>query len=291
MLGLVATVGLVDWFIHFDELPLALLRLRRARDPRPLAPRHGLRHASLRRAAPPPRGARIRRAGDPHVAHVARPGTCIGPRGPRRPEHPFFVVTLGSVATMLLTEHLFAAVNLTATTRGRSSVSPAGPAAAASSPSPSSGSFSPGSASLEDIAAFVRWDRVGQLASSSGPCTGLHARRPRPGPACLPTDAEAGMEPGLPLCGCDVVRVRWRHRRGRRPHGWRDRGGIARRAGDHPGGHRRRDPRLPRGGLRAFGLVAIGGLVHLADMFLLYTSARPVEYAVPGAPAAAAASH
>jgi len=41
----------------------------------------------------------------------------------------------------------------------------------------------------------------------------------------------------------------------------------------------------------AFGLVALGALAHLADMFLLFTSARPVEYAIPGASAAAVASH
>ena len=285
MLGLVATVGLVDWFIHFDELPLALFSAFVERAiPRPLAPRHGLRHAITSCRAPPgrrshPAGWRSSRGSRGSSWHLH------GPRGPRRPEHPIssspsarWPRCCSSCRPRSLRS------TWTATTRGRSSVLlPPGPAAAAivSVAFLLASSLLAGIRSLEDVAAFVggtEWDNGFTIWTMAG----LHARRPRPGPACLPTDAEAGMEPDA-LCGCDVVRVRWRHRRGRRPHGWRDRGGIARRAGDRPGGHRRRDPRLPRGGLRAFGLVAIGGLVHLADMFLLYTSARPVEYAVPGA--------
>jgi cbb3-type cytochrome oxidase subunit 1 len=40
--------------------------------------------------------------------------------------------------------------------------------------------------------------------------------------------------------------------------------------------------------LGAFGLVAVGGLATLANLFLMYTTAEPVEYALPGQPAAAA---
>lgn len=38
----------------------------------------------------------------------------------------------------------------------------------------------------------------------------------------------------------------------------------------------------------AFGLVALGGLAMLTNLFLLYTTAEPVEYVVPGQPAPAA---
>jgi cytochrome c oxidase cbb3-type subunit I len=38
----------------------------------------------------------------------------------------------------------------------------------------------------------------------------------------------------------------------------------------------------------AFGLVALGGLAMLTNLFLLYTTAEPVEYVLPGQPATAA---
>jgi len=41
----------------------------------------------------------------------------------------------------------------------------------------------------------------------------------------------------------------------------------------------------------AFGLVALSGLAMLANLFLMYTSAEPVAYVVPGQPAAAGAGH
>ena len=41
----------------------------------------------------------------------------------------------------------------------------------------------------------------------------------------------------------------------------------------------------------AFGLVALAGLALLVNLFLLYTSAERIDYAVPGQPAAAAAGH
>lgn len=40
-----------------------------------------------------------------------------------------------------------------------------------------------------------------------------------------------------------------------------------------------------------FGMVALAGLAFLANLFLMYTSGKPVEYVVPGQPAAAAAGH
>lgn len=40
-----------------------------------------------------------------------------------------------------------------------------------------------------------------------------------------------------------------------------------------------------------FGLVALAGLAHLVNLFLLYTTAEPEEYVVPGQAAPAAASH
>jgi cytochrome c oxidase cbb3-type subunit 1 len=41
----------------------------------------------------------------------------------------------------------------------------------------------------------------------------------------------------------------------------------------------------------AFGLVALGGLALLTNLFMLYTTAEPVEYVVPGQQAAAPAGH
>ena len=43
--------------------------------------------------------------------------------------------------------------------------------------------------------------------------------------------------------------------------------------------------------LAGFGLVALAGLAMLANLFLMYTSARPVAYVVPGQPAPAGAGH
>ena len=40
-----------------------------------------------------------------------------------------------------------------------------------------------------------------------------------------------------------------------------------------------------------FGLVALAGLAFLANLFLMYTSGEPIDYAVPGNSAAAAAGH
>lgn len=44
-------------------------------------------------------------------------------------------------------------------------------------------------------------------------------------------------------------------------------------------------------GLAGFGLVALAGLAHLGDQFLMYTSAEPIEYATPDRSAPAAAGH
>jgi len=43
--------------------------------------------------------------------------------------------------------------------------------------------------------------------------------------------------------------------------------------------------------LAAFGLVALSGLAMLANLFLMYTSAEPIAYVAPGTPAAAGAGH
>jgi cbb3-type cytochrome oxidase subunit 1 len=43
--------------------------------------------------------------------------------------------------------------------------------------------------------------------------------------------------------------------------------------------------------LAGFGLVALSGLAMLANLFLMYTSARPVAYVAPGQPAPAGAGH
>jgi len=62
----------------------------------------------------------------------------------------------------------------------------------------------------------------------------------------------------------------------------------------HPGGAPPEDPSLIvfRGlALAAFGLVALSGLAMLANLFLMYTSAEPIAYVVPGQPAQAAAGH
>jgi len=44
-------------------------------------------------------------------------------------------------------------------------------------------------------------------------------------------------------------------------------------------------------GFLGFGLVALGSLTTLANLFLMYTSGEPAEYAVPGQSATAAAGH
>jgi cbb3-type cytochrome oxidase subunit 1 len=62
----------------------------------------------------------------------------------------------------------------------------------------------------------------------------------------------------------------------------------------HPGAAPAEDPSLIvyRGfALAAFGLVALSGLAMLANLFLMYTSAEPIAYVVPGQPAAAGAGH
>jgi cytochrome c oxidase cbb3-type subunit 1 len=44
-------------------------------------------------------------------------------------------------------------------------------------------------------------------------------------------------------------------------------------------------------GFLGFGLVTVGSLTTVANLFLMYTSGQPAEYAVPGGPATAAAGH
>jgi cbb3-type cytochrome oxidase subunit 1 len=61
-----------------------------------------------------------------------------------------------------------------------------------------------------------------------------------------------------------------------------------------PGGGHAEDPSLMvyRGfALAAFGLVALSGLAMLANLFLMYTSSEPIAYVAPGQPAPAGAGH
>ncbi|HEX6209998.1 MAG TPA: hypothetical protein VF136_04430, partial [Methylomirabilota bacterium] len=44
-------------------------------------------------------------------------------------------------------------------------------------------------------------------------------------------------------------------------------------------------------GFLGFGLVALGGLSTLVNLFLIYTSGEPADYTVPGQAATAAAGH
>jgi len=208
------------------------------------------------------------------------------------PSIPFFIVTLGSVATMLLLlPAALAAANLTGSIRGRWSVllGP-GPAAAAfvAIAFLLASSLLAGIRSLTDVAAFVggtEWDNGFFIWTMYGAFTlaalalAQHAFARTLKRAWSPTLLSAAAM-WLVFVGATVAGVALMG------------GGIAEGALRAQGGA---PADIDAGilgyravGFAAFGLVAVGALAHLADMFLLYTSASPVEYAVAGAPAAAA---
>ena len=296
ILGLVATVGLVDWFLHFDELPLALFSafVERAI---PALWLLGMAFATLHYVVPRAAGQALASGGVAiltwlswlFLAPVSALAVLVDP------SIPFFVVTLGSVATMLLLlPASLAAANLAATVRGRASVLLVpGPAAAAfmSVVFLLASSLLAGIRSLEAVALHVggtEWDNGFFIWTMYGAFTLAAVALTQ---QALPRTLKRAWSPTLlsaatmwlVFIGVTIAGVALMG------------GGIAEGSFVAQGAA----PEDIDAGLLgyravafgAFGLVALGGLTHLADMFLLYTSARPVMYAVPGAPAAAAASH
>jgi cytochrome c oxidase cbb3-type subunit I len=296
ILGLVATVGLVDWFLHFDELPLALFSafVERAI---PTLWLLGMAYATLHYVVPRAAGQALASGGLAILTWLSwlllAPVSALAVLAD--PSIPFFIATLGSVGTMLLLlPASLAAANLTATIRRRSSVilGP-GPAAAAfvSLVFLLASSLLAGIRSLEDVALFVggtEWDNGFFIWTMYGAFTLAAVALTQ---HALPRTLKRAWSPSLlsaatmwlVFIGVTVAGVALMG------------GGIA--EGSFFGqGAVQEDIDAGILGYRAvafgaFGLVALGSLAHLADMFLLYTSARPVAYAVAGAPAAAAASH
>jgi cytochrome c oxidase cbb3-type subunit I len=296
IVGLIATVGLIDWFIHFDDLPLALFSafVERAI---PALWLLGMAYATLHYVVPRTAGKALASGGLAILTWLAwvllAPVSALAVLAD--PSIPFFVVTLGAVATMLLLlPAALATVNLAATIRGRWSVllGP-GPAAAAfvSLAFILASSLLAAIRSLGDVAAFVggtEWDNGFFLWTMYGAFTlaalalAQHASPRTLKRAWSPTLLSASAM-WLVFIGVTVAGVALMG------------GGIAQGSFVAQGAA----PEDIDAGLLgyravafgAFGLVAVGALAHLADLFLLYTSARPVEYAVVGAPAAAAASH
>jgi len=296
MLGLVATVGIVDWFIHFDELPLALFSafVERAI---PALWLLGMAYAMLHYVVPRAVGHPLASGGLAILTWLAwlvlAPASALAALAD--PSIPFFVVTIGAVATMLLLlPASFAVVNLTSTVRGRWSVllGP-GPAAAAfvSVVFLLASTLLAGIRSLEDVATFVggtEWDNGLFIWTMYGAFTlaalaiAQHAFPRTLKRAWSPTLLSAAAM-WLVFVGVTVAGVALMG------------GGIAEGSflaqGTAPEDIDAGILGYQAVAFGAFGLVALGALAHLADMFLLFTSARPVEYAIPGASAAAVASH
>ena len=293
ILGLIATVGLVDWFFHFDELPLALFSafVERAI---PTLWLLGMAYATLHYVVPRAAGQPLASGGLAILTLLA--WLAFAPIAPLAaltdPSIPYFIVTLGSVATMLLLlPAALAAANLTGSMRGRwSMLLGPGPAAAAfvAIAFLLASSLLAGIRSLTDVAALVggtEWDNGFFIWTMYGAFTlaalalAQHAFARTLKRAWSPTLLSAAAM-WLVFVGATVAGVALMG------------GGIAegalRAQGSAPADIDAGILGYRAVGFAAFGLVAVGALAHLADMFLLYTSARPVEYAVAGVPAAAA---
>ena len=296
LLGLEATIGLVDWFLGLDDLLQALASafIDRAIVTIWLL---GMAYAALHYVVPRAAAQPLAWGGVGWLTWLT--WLALAPASALAVlvdvNIPFFVTTLGEVATMLLIVPAGLAVgNLVATMQGRWSLlfgRGTGALAAVALAFLFAGSLVDAIGALRDVrtlvgdtewvdGAFV-WAAYGTFTFAAfalaDHATPRVMRRAWGGGLLSSAQLWLGFI-GAALAGVGLMGA------GLAEGSLLAGGGAA--AGQ--------DPSLVvyRGlALAAFGLVALSGLALLTNLFLVYTSAEPIAYAVPGQPAAAGAGH
>jgi cbb3-type cytochrome oxidase subunit 1 len=296
MVGLDATIGLVDWIIGLDDV---LVGLASAFIDRTLVTVWllGMAYAALHYVVPRAASQPLAWGGVGWLTWLT--WLALAPASALAvlvdDSIPFFVTTFGEVATMLLIVPAALAVgNLVATMRGRLSIlfgRGAGPMAAVALAFLFGASLVEAIGALRDVRVLVggtEWENGAFIWVAYGTFTFAafaladHAiprvlRRAWGGTFLTNAQLWLGFA-GATLAGVALMGA-----------------GLA--EGSmlvQPGSAPAEDPSLIvyRGfALAAFGLVALSGLAMLANLFLMYTSAQPIAYVAPGTPAAAGAGH
>jgi cbb3-type cytochrome oxidase subunit 1 len=297
LLGLGATIGLVDWFVHFDPLVLALASafLERAIPAMWLL---GMTYAVLHYVVPRASGQPLASGGLAVMTWltwlVLAPASAVAVLAD--PSIPFFLTTAGSVATMLLVvPAALAAGNLAMTMQGRWTLLFGTGAAALAITAATvllASCMVAAIGSLTSVEAFLRgsewawgaftWTTFGAFSLAALALTD-HAF-----PRMLKRAWSGGLlgvaQLWLVFVGATVA-------------------GIALMGSGIAHGAFMAQAASPDDisagllGYRAIaflgmGMVALGAVALLADLFVIYTVARPVAYAAPsGAAAPAAVSH
>ena len=296
MLGVAATLGLAEMFLDLGELtvPLVTTFLDRGVVVLWLL---GMAYATLYYVIPRATGQPLASGGLAWLAFAAwlvlAPGSMLGVL---RDEHiPFFVTTAGAVATMLLlVPAVLTVVNLVQTMQGRWTLlfgTGAVAFAAVSLAFLVAASLLEALASLRTVDAALtntEWERGAFLWSAFGAYSmAAFAIAEHALPRLLRRAWGGGMLSSLQLslafAGVTIAGV------GLMGAGLAQSAFLAQGAAleDIAAGIR---PYLVLGFL-GWGLVALAGLAMLVNLFLLYTSGEPAEYAVPGSTASATATH
>jgi cytochrome c oxidase cbb3-type subunit 1 len=296
LLGLSATVGLVDWFVHFDALPLALASafIERAIPTMWLL---GIAYATLHYVIPRASGQPLASTGLALLTWLSwlllAPGSAIAALAD--PSVPFLITTLGSVATIaLIIPAALAVGNLVATMQGRWSLlfSPSAAAVAvvalafllATAVLHAIGSLR----GVQDLVGGTEWDHGLFTWTMYGAFT---------------LAALALAEHALPR----ILRRAWGGGLLSHAQLWpifigAALAGLALMGGGIAEGSFLAQAAKPEDidagllGYRVvaflgFGLVALGGLAMVVNMFLLYTTGRPARYLAPSTVVAAPAGH
>ena len=295
LLGLGATIGLVDWFIGLDDVLVALgsAFLDRALVTVWLV---GMAYAALHYVVPRSAAQPLAWGGVGWLTWLTwlalAPASALAVLVDVR--IPFFLTTLGEVATMLLIVPAgLAAGNLVATMQGRWAIlfgRGAGAMAAVALAFLFAASMVEAIGALRDVRMLVvgtAWADGAFIWAAYGTFTFAafaladHAfprilRRAWGGGILSSAQLWLGFG-GAALAGMALMGA-----------------GLAEGSMFAQPGAAAEDPSLIvyRGfALAAFGLVALSALAMLANLFLMYTSAEPVAYVAPGQPAAAGAGH
>jgi cbb3-type cytochrome oxidase subunit 1 len=296
LLGLAATIGLVDWFLHLDTLPLALASafLETAI---PALWLLGMAYAVLHYVVPQASGRPLASGGLALLTWltwlVFAPASALTALAD--PSVPFFVTTAGSVATMLLVvPAALAAGNLAMSMQGRWTLLFGTGAAALGIVAATvllASSLVTAVGSLTSVEAFLRgtewawgaftWVMYGAfslavLALAQHAFPRMLKRAWSGGPlnlAQLWLVFAGATVAGVALMGAGIAH-----------------GSFVAQAANAD------DIAAGLLGYRAaafigLGLVALGAVALVADLFLIYTSARRVEYVAPPGVATAAVSH
>jgi cbb3-type cytochrome oxidase subunit 1 len=296
LVGLNATIGVVELFVELPELTVALASVfvERAIVTIWLL---GVAYATLHHVVPRTTGQPLASGGLAILTWLTwlalAPVSALGAL--RDPAVPYVITTLGAVATMLLlVPAALTLVNLVQSMQGRwTALFGAGPLSFAS-------------ISLAFLLAVGLLEAIGSLRSVGDAAGGTDWGRGVflwAAYGAFSFAAFAAAEHALPR----LLRRAWGAGPLASAQQWLAFGGVTLAGLALMGGG------LAEGSLRAaggapdaidaalvlyrvpaflgLGLVALAGLALLANLFLMYTSGKPVEYAIPGQPSAAAAGH